>query len=99
MEVPCLVDSSGIQPCVVEDYPPQLAGLNRTNINVQEMVVEAALTGSVDAVHHAVLLDPLSAAVGTLPQLHRMVDEMLDRQACWLPQFTRGLTPREHEGS
>ena len=87
VEVPCLVDSSGIQPCVVEDYPPQLAGLNRTNINVQEMVVEAALTGSVDAVHHAVLLDPLSAAVGTMPQLHRMVDEMLERQACWLPQF------------
>ncbi|MCY3659220.1 MAG: alpha-galactosidase [Caldilineaceae bacterium] len=87
VEVPCLVDSSGVQPCVVDDYPPQLAGLNRTNINVQEMVVEASLTGSVDAVHHAVLLDPLSAAVGTMPQLHHMVDEMLERQACWLPQF------------
>ena len=87
VEVPCLVDSSGVQPCVVDEYPPQLAGLNRTNINVQEMVVEASLTGSVDAVHHAVLLDPLSAAVGTMPQLHHMVDEMLERQACWLPQF------------
>ena len=49
--------------------------------------MEASLTGSVDAVHHAVLLDPLSAAVGTMPQLHHMVDEMLERQACWLPQF------------
>ncbi len=88
VEVPCLVDSSGIQPCVVADYPVQLAGLNRTNINVQELVVEAALTGNPDAVHHAVLLDPLSAAVGTLPQLHYLVDEMLEAQAQWLPQFT-----------
>ncbi len=88
VEVPCLVDSSGIQPCVVADYPAQLAGLNRTNINVQELVVEAALTGNKEAVHHAVLLDPLSAAVGTLPQLHYMVDEMLEAQAQWLPQFT-----------
>ena len=87
VEVPCLVDSSGIQPCVVADYPAQLAGLNRTNINVQELVVEAALAGNTEAVHHAVLLDPLSAAVGTLPQLHYMVDEMLDAQAQWLPQF------------
>lgn len=87
VEVPCLVDSSGIQPCVVENYPLQLAGLNRTNINVQELVVEASLTGNTDAVHHAVLLDPLSAAVGTMPQLHYLVDEMLDAQAQWLPQF------------
>ncbi len=88
VEVPCLVDSSGIQPCVVEDYPAQLAGLNRTNINVQELVVEAALTGNSDAVHYAVLLDPLSAAVGTLPQLNYMVNEMLDAQSQWLPQFS-----------
>lgn len=87
VEVPCLVDSGGIQPCVVEEYPSQLAGLNRTNINVQELVVEAALTGKEDAVHHAVLLDPLSAAVGTMPQLHYMVDEMLEAQSQWLPQF------------
>ncbi len=88
VEVSCLVDSSGIQPCMVADYPAQLAGLNRTNINVQELVVEAALSGNRDAVHHAVLLDPLSAAVGTLPQLRYMVEEMLEAQAQWLPQFT-----------
>ncbi len=87
VEVPCLVDGNGIQPCVVENYPTQLAALNRTNVNVQELVVEAALEGRKEAVHHAALLDPLSGAVGTLPQLHYMVDEMLDAQAQWLPQF------------
>ena len=67
--------------------PPQLAALNRTNINVQSLIVEAALTGDMDAVYHAVMLDPLTGAVCTLPQIHAMVTEMLDAQAQWLPQF------------
>ncbi len=87
VEVPCLVDSNGVQPTTFGDLPVQLAALNRTNINVQELIVEAALTGSRDAVHHAVLLDPLTAAVGALPQIHKMVDEMLAAEAQWLPQF------------
>lgn len=87
VEVPCLVDSQGIQPTYVGDLPPQLAALNRTNINVQSLIVEAALTGDTDAVYHAVMLDPLAAAVCTLPQLHAMTSEMLDAQQRWLPQF------------
>jgi alpha-galactosidase len=87
VEVPCLVDGSGVHPTVVRSYPTQLAALNRTNINVQELVVEAALTGSVEAVRRAVMLDPLTAAVSTLPQIRSMVDEMLEAQARWLPQF------------
>ena len=71
----------------IEHYPPQLAALNRTNVNVQELTVEAALSGDVEAVHHAVVLDPLTAAVCTLPQIRSMVDEMLGAQARWLPQF------------
>jgi alpha-galactosidase len=87
VEVPCLVDANGVQPTTVEHYPVQLAALNRTNINVQELTVEAALSGDVEAVHHAVMLDPLTAAVCTLPQIRSMVDEMLVAQAHWLPQF------------
>ncbi len=87
VEVPCLVDGNGIQPTRVDSYPPQLAALNRTNVNVQELIVHAALTGEVDAVHHAVLLDPLTAAVCTMPQIHTMVDELLQAQERWLPQF------------
>ncbi len=87
VEVPCLVDASGIQPTTIGDLPPQLAALNRTNINVQELVVEACLTGETDAVYHAVMLDPLTAAVCTLPQIHAMVAELLAAQQRWLPQF------------
>ena len=87
VEVPCMVDGNGIQPTLVGALPTQLAALNRTNVNVQELIVEAAVTGDTDSVHHAVMLDPLTAAVCTLPQIREMVDEMLTAQAQWLPQF------------
>ncbi len=87
VEVPCLVDSSGVQGTFVGDVPTQLAALNRTNINVQELTVEASLLGDRDAVHYAIMMDPLTASVCTLPQIHDMVDEMLEAQAQWLPQF------------
>jgi alpha-galactosidase len=86
-EVPCLVDGNGVQGVAVGDLPTQLAAINRTNINVQELVVEASLTGNKDAVHHAIMMDPLTSAVCTLPQIHAMVDEMFEAQARWLPQF------------
>jgi alpha-galactosidase len=88
VEVPCLVDAGGVQPVVVGDLPPQLAALNRTNINVQELIVEAAISGSIDAVYHAVMLDPLTAAVCTLPQIHAMVTELLEAQKQWLPELS-----------
>lgn len=90
VEVPCLVDRNGVQPTTIADYPAQLAALNRTNINVQELIVEAAATGDPEAVHHAVLLDPLTAAVCTLPQIRAMTSELLEAQARWLPQFQQG---------
>jgi alpha-galactosidase len=60
-----------------------------TNINVQELTVEGALRGDKDAVHHAVMLDPLTAAVCTLPQIHPLVEEMFEAQAQWLPQSSK----------
>jgi len=87
VEVPCLVDANGIQPIKVGSLPPQLAALNRTNINVQELIIEAALTGSKEAVYHAVMLDPLTAAVCTLPQIHELVDKMLAAEEQWLPKL------------
>jgi len=87
VEVPCLVDANGIQPIKVGSLPPQLAALNRTNINVQELIVEAALTGSKEAVYHAVMLDPLTSAVCTLPQIHELVDKMLAAEEPWLPKL------------
>jgi alpha-galactosidase len=87
VEVPCLVDVNGIQPTVVGALPPQLAALNRTNINVQELIVEAVTTKSAEAVRHAVMLDPLTAAVCSLAQIDAMVTELLDAQARWLPEL------------
>ena len=87
VEVPCLVDGNGIQPTRIGNLPPQLAALNRTNINVQELIVEAALTGSREAIYHAIALDPLTGAICTLPQVRAMADELLAAQARWLPQF------------
>ncbi|MCA0452568.1 MAG: alpha-glucosidase/alpha-galactosidase [Chloroflexi bacterium] len=87
VEVPCLVNGNGIQPTRIGKVPTQLAALNRTNINVQELIVDAALTGDTEAVYHAVMLDPLTAAVCTLDQIRDMVGELLAAEAQWLPQF------------
>jgi len=87
VEVPCLVDRNGIQPTKVGWLPVQLAALNRTNINVQELIVEASLTGNKETVYHAAMLDPLTAAVCTLPQIREMVDSMFEAEKAWLSQF------------
>jgi alpha-galactosidase len=88
VEVPCLADASGIQPTHVGLLPPQLAALNRTMINVQELATQGGVSGDREAVHHAVLLDPLTAAVCDMDQIHQMVDELLTAEAAWLPQFS-----------
>ena len=87
VEVACLVDGSGVQPTYVGALPPQLAALNRTNIGVQELAVEAALTKNIQHVYHAIALDPLTAALLTLGEIKQMTAELLAAQAPWLPQF------------
>ena len=62
MEVPCLVDRNGVQPTKVGALPPHLAALMQTNINVQALTVEAALTGKREHIYHAAMLDPHTAA-------------------------------------
>ena len=85
IEVPCLVDENGVQPTAVGALPSQLAALNRTNIGVQTLAVQAALTGNRENVYHAVALDPLTAALCTLEQIHAMTDELLVAHADRLP--------------
>jgi alpha-galactosidase len=87
VEVPCQIDSAGIHPQPVSNFPAQLSALNRTNINVHELAVQAAISGDRDAVYHAVKLDPLTAAVCTLPQIDALVTEMLQAQAQWMPNW------------
>jgi alpha-galactosidase len=87
VEVPCLVDNTGVHPCYVGDLPSQCAALNRTNINVQQLAVQAALTGEREAVYRAVALDPLTAAVLPLDQARAMTDELFAASAPWLSNF------------
>jgi alpha-galactosidase len=87
VEVACLVDKNGVQPTYAGALPPQLAALNRTNINVQELAVEAAISGKLEHVHHAMALDPLSSALLTLEQIKSLTNELLQAQAPWLTQF------------
>jgi len=78
VEVPCLADERGITPQHVGALPPQLAALIQTNVNVQRLTVEAALTGRRDHVDHAAMLDPHTAAELSLAEIHQLVDELLD---------------------
>jgi alpha-galactosidase len=89
VEVPCLVDANGVQPTVIGELPPQLAALNRTNIGVQDLAVKAALSGDREHVYHAVALDPLTAALLTLDQIHLMTDELLAAHSDLLPESLR----------
>ena len=76
VEVPCLVDREGIHPCYVGDLPPQLAALNRTEINVHELAVRGIVEKNKTKIFQAVLLDPLTSAVLTIDETRNMVDEM-----------------------
>lgn len=78
VELPCLVDANGVQPTRIGDLPPQLAAICRTNVNVQELTVEAALTGKREHIYHAVMMDPHAAATLTLDQIWSMCDEMIE---------------------
>ena len=87
VEVPCTVDGLGVHPCFVGDLPPQCAALSEANVRSQELAVMGALDGDHEAVHRAVMLDPLTSAVLPLAGIREMVDEMFEAQKRWLPQF------------
>lgn len=87
VEVPCLVDGTGVHPCSVGDLPPQLAGLIRSNINVQELAVRAGVDHDEEMLRQAIKLDPLTGAACTLDEIDRMVDDLLEANAAYLPQF------------
>lgn len=78
VELPVLVDAQGLQPTHIGDLPPQLAAICRTNINVQELTVEAALTGKREHIYHAVMTDPHAAATLPLDKIWAMCDELIE---------------------
>ena len=92
VEVPTLVDNNGLHPTVVRDIPPQLIGLMRTNINVQDLTVQALLTENRDHIYHAAMLDPHTAAELDLDQIWALTDDLLSAHDEWLPDFARVRT-------
>ncbi len=87
VEVPCLVDKNGVQPTRIGMLPPHLAGLMQTNVNVQGLTVEAALTKKREHIYHAAMLDPHTAAELDLDQIWRLVDDLIEAHGSWLPEY------------
>jgi len=84
VEVPCLVDKNGVQPTHIGSIPPQLAALMQTNINVQALTVEAALTELRDYIYHAAMLDPHTGAELDLDQIWSLVDDLMEAHQDWI---------------
>ena len=87
VEVPCLVDRNGVQPTKIGALPPHLSALMQTNVNVQALTVEAALTCKREHIYHAAMLDPHTAAELDLDQIWNMVDDLIEAHGDWLPRY------------
>jgi len=89
VEVPCVVDRTGLRPTPVLDYPPHLAALNRTFLNPVELTVRAVLEERPDFVRHAAMLDPNAAATLTLDEIDALCDELTAAHGDALPASLR----------
>ena len=87
VEVPCQIDRNGIQPLHVGNLPPQLAALIMTNVNVQQLTVEAAMTGKREYIYHAAMMDPHTAAELSIDEIWKLVDELIEAHGAMLPKF------------
>jgi alpha-galactosidase len=89
VEVPCLVDRSGVQPTMIGALPVQLTALIRTNVNVQELTVAAIVNEKREHIYHAAMMDPHTGAELDLDQIWRLTDDLLRAHKGWLPAWTQ----------
>ncbi len=87
VEVPCLVDRNGIQGCYVGRLPEQCAAMNRTQINVHLLSIEAAVTGRRDAIYQAAMLDPHTSAELPIDKIKAMCDDLIAAHGAYLPAY------------
>lgn len=87
VEVPCHIDRNGIQPVRVGSVPPQLAAIMRSQINVQELTVLAALTGKRDHIYHAAMMDPHTGAELSLDEIRSLCDALITAHGNYLPAY------------
>lgn len=87
VEVPCLVDGSGITPCRVGRLPVQLAAMNMTNINTQLLTIEAARTKDREAIYQAAMLDPHTAGELSIDDIVKMCDELIEAHGDYMKMY------------
>ena len=87
VEVPCIADKSGVTPTYVGPLPIQCAAMNRTNINVQELTIQAALTGKKDYIYQAAMMDPHTAAELSIDDIVSLCDDLIQAHGDWLPKY------------
>lgn len=87
VEVPCLVDGMGVHPCRVGRLPVQCAAMNMTNINVQLLTLEAAVTRKKEHIYQAAMLDPHTGSELDPDTIVKMVDDLIQAHGTWLPAF------------
>ncbi|NLG28161.1 MAG: alpha-glucosidase/alpha-galactosidase, partial [Chloroflexi bacterium] len=88
VEVKCVADRNGVTPTYAGDLPPQCAALTRTNVNVQELTIEAALTRKRAYIYQAALLDPHTAAELTIDEIVALCDELIEAHGRYLPTYS-----------
>ncbi len=89
VEVPCFVNSKGINPCFVGNLPVQCAAMNMTNINVQLLTVEAARTKKLVHIYQAAMLDPHTSSELDIDTIKKMVDELIEAHGDYLPKYSQ----------
>lgn len=88
VEVPCMIDANGVNPCHVGPLPLQLAAMNITNINAQLLTIEAAHTRKREAIYHAAMLEPHTAAELSIDDIVKMCDELIDAHGDYMKMYT-----------
>ncbi len=87
VEVPCLVDGYGVHPCRVGALPVQCAAMNMTNINVQLLTIEAAVTLKKQHIYQAAMLDPHTGSELDIDTIKKMVDDLIEAHGDFLPKY------------
>ncbi|HZJ77275.1 MAG TPA: alpha-glucosidase/alpha-galactosidase [Clostridia bacterium] len=87
VEVACLVNKYGVQPCIQGALPVQLAAMNMTNINVHLLTIEAAVTKKKEHIYQAVMLDPHASSELSIDDIVKMCDDLIEAHGDWLPKY------------
>ena len=87
VEVPCMVDKSGVNPTYIGDLPEQCAAMNRTNINVQLLTIEAAITKKKDYIYQAAFMDPHLQSELSIDHIVSLCDDLIVAHEGWLPEY------------